>query len=126
QGASVKKITAATGVPRTTVRRMIREVAKGARAAGRCEQTDLAVSISGNYGQPFKWIPVDEKAGLSPVPDMAAAKAQHLQSAGCNQLEESTKNKMDNIYDSIRSLEVSDATDHEIMVTILPLLAQKF
>ncbi len=124
QGASIKKISGETGVPRTTVRRMIREVSKKELKAGEKAQADGAVSITENNGQPYKWMSIDEQA--KPAQDAVIATPHVLQSSDRSVITESTKKKIEEIYDAIRLLDVNQATDHEIKTTVLPLLAQKF
>ena len=126
QGASIKKITRETGVPRTTVRRLIHEVAKKSLNPHEQGQAEVAGSINENNGQAYKWMPADEKeksleaqGAMTPTPHI-------LQSSACLMLVESTKKEIDEIYDAIRKLDVNDATEHEIKTTVLPLLAQKF
>ncbi|MGD0282404.1 MAG: hypothetical protein ABSB95_08600 [Dissulfurispiraceae bacterium] len=124
QGVSIKRISGETGVPRTTVRRMIREVAKKELKAGEKAQADGAVSITENNGQPYKWMSIDEQAKQA---QYAVIPAPHfLQSSDRIVITESTKKKIDEIYDAIRLLDVNDATDYEIKTTVLPLLSQKF
>lgn len=124
QGATVKKITAATGVPRTTVRRMICEAAKRENTYEDGDNCDVASSIAENSGQPLKWMPADGMSIAASGADMP--KQQQWKSAENKQFDEASRERMNEIYDEIRSLEVNDATDHEIKIAILPLLAQKF
>ena len=138
QGASIKKITGETGVPRTTVRRMIREVAKKELKANEQAQGYMAGSITENNGQPYKWMSIDEQAkpvqNAGPteagtlITDNGGRAAAHdaLKLNECVMISESTKKRINEIYDAIRLIEVNCATDHEIKTTVLPLLAQKF
>lgn len=124
QGASIKKIVRETGVPRTTVRRLIHEVAKKNLKTHEHGQTEVAGSLNENNGQSYKWMPTDERGKSLPAPGSVPP---HIpQSSDCLMMAESTKKKIDEIYDAIRKLDVNDATDHEIKTTVLPLLAQKF
>ncbi len=124
QGASIKKITRETGVPRTTVRRLIQEVAKKNLKAHEHGQAEVAGSIHENSGQSYKWMPADERGKSLLAPGSMIPRIQ--QSSGDLMMIESTKKKIDEIYDAIRKLDVNDSTDHEIKTTVLPLLAQKF
>lgn|GEM_PF-2634131 len=138
QGASIKKITGETGVPRTTVRRMMREVAKKELKADEQAQGYVAVSIAENNGQPYKWMSIDEQAKPEPNSDLIedgnrttdnGKRATAPDTLTFNEdglIVESTKKRINEIYDAIRLIEVNYATDHEIKTTVLPLLAQKF
>ncbi len=140
QGASIKKITGETGLPRTTVRRMIREVAKKELNSNEQAQGYMAGSITENNGQPYKWMSIDEQAKSVPALNTGLTEAgtcitdnggQATAPDSCKLNEhvlisESTKTRINEIYDAIRLTEVNYATDHEIKTTVLPLLAQKF
>ncbi len=126
QGASIKKIARETGVPRTTVRRLIHEVAKKSLKTHEHGQTEVARSINDNNGQSYKWMPTDEKGESLPVPGAVTPASHILQSSDRLMMAESTKKRIDEIYDAIRKLDVNNATDHEIKTAVLPLLAQKF
>src|SRR5271157_5755330 len=126
QGASLKKIIDETGVPRTTARRMISEVTKKDPKGN--EQ--VATSIAENNGQPHKWKSIEElsntfdtKENESEGKNMADASTPSVERP---LVSESAQKSINEIYDSIRLLEVNDAIDHEIKITVLPLLAKKF
>ena len=140
QGASIKKITGETGVPRTTVRRLIREVAKKELKANEQGRGYMAGSISENTGQPYKWMAIDEQVKQAPALNASLTEAATLVTDHGGRaaapdvpkptehvlISESTKKRINEIYDAIRMIEVNCATDHEIKTTVLPLLAQKF
>ena len=126
EGASVKKIISETGVPRTTVRRMIREIAKKGLKVNENANLEVAGSITENDGQPYLWMSIDEQAGSLPALGTATSIPGVLESSDRLLNAELTKKSIENMYDSIRSLDVDAVAEHEIKITILPLLAQKF
>ena len=126
QGASIKKIARETGVPRTTVRRLIHEVAKKNLKTHEHGQAEVAASINENNGQSFQWMQTEEKEKLLQAPGSVNTTSKILQSSDSLMIAESTKKRIDEIYEAIRKLDVNDATDREIKTTVLPLLAQKF
>ena len=126
EGASVKKIISETGVPRTTVRRMIREVAKKGLKVDEQAKLEVAESIAENDGHPYQWMSIDEQAGSLQEPGVLTPTPCVTQSSYHALIAESTKKSINELYNAIRSLEFDAAVEHEIKITILPLLAQKF
>ncbi len=126
QGASVKKIINETGVSRTTARRLINEVTKKHPN----DNETVAASITDNNGPTYKWKSVEGSSNALDAKENESdgknTEERSEPSVECETASASAQKSINEIYDAIRLLEVNDATDHEIKITVLPLLAKKF